>query len=322
MTAGKDDQNKRFLADIITGLRSTPRAIPCKYLYNARGSELFEAICQSPDYYVTRADMALHDRYLAEFSQQIGPQAHIIEFGSGSGVKTRRLLEALESPRAYTPIEISAAALEESVRALRRYLPAVDIQPLRADYTQDIPDRLLELDPPASRRVVYFPGSTISNFEREEAIAFLGRMRNITGKAGGILIGVDLLKSESMLLRAYDDRDGITARFNLNLLERIRRELGAEVDATAFRHEARFNREYSRIEMHLIAIRPSRIEIGDHRFDFDTGDSIHTENSHKYTVDGFRHLAAQARLESIKVWTDPDELFSMHWLEAAGDGDG
>jgi len=315
----RQKDNTKFLAEVIAGMRSMPPSIPCKYLYDARGSALFEAICRSEDYYVTRADLALHECHMSEISDRIGPEAHIIEFGSGSGIKTRRLLESLERPRAYTPIEISAAALDASVRDLRRELPHIEILPLQADYTKDIPDRHFRLDPPARRRVVYFPGSTIGNFDHDEAIGFLGRMRNIIDGAGAVLIGVDLLKPESRLLRAYDDREGITAEFNRNLLVRMRRELNARIDVDAFRHETRFNRELSRIEMHLVASRATRIEIGEHRFEFDAGDSIHTESSYKYTVDGFRKLGAKAGLESLKVWTDPDELFSMHWLET-GDG--
>ncbi len=310
----RTDESRQFLSEVIAGLQSKNRSIPCKYLYDARGSALFEAICRTEDYYVTRADLALHERHLPEISDRIGPDAHIIEFGSGSGIKTRRLLESLETPRAYTPIEISATALESSVKDLRRDLPLIEIVPVQADYTKDVPDRFLRLDPPARRRVVYFPGSTIGNFNQDEAVAFMGRMRNIIGDAGAILMGVDLLKPESTLLRAYDDREGITAQFNLNLLARMMRELDAEIDIDAFRHEARFNRECSRVEMHLVATRPTRIELGGRQFDFDSGESIHTESSHKYTLDGFQDLAAQAGLESLEVWTDPDELFSMHWL--------
>ena len=314
-----NSERQRFLTDTITGLSATPREIPCKYLYDERGSELFEAICETRDYYVTRADLALHEQHLPELSRQIGPEAHIIEFGSGSGIKTRKLLAALESPRAYTPIEISASALEESVRSLRRDVPDIEIHPVQADYTADIPGHFFRLAPPPRKRVVYFPGSTISNFDHDEAIAFLERMRNIARPQGGILIGVDLLKPETTLVRAYDDGEGITAQFNLNLLERLRRELNAELEISAFRHEARFNRKLSRIEMHLVAIRPTFIEIGEHRFEFAPGDSIHTESSHKYTIDGFQKMAARAGLESTQVWTDPDELFSMHWLERSGE---
>ncbi len=306
-----------FLADIIDGLSASPPELPCKYLYDARGSALFEAICETEDYYVTRADLALHEAHIGEFSAIVGPNAHIIEFGSGAGIKTRKLLAGLDRPRAYTPIEISAAALAESARLLSAAFPEVEICPLRADYTQPIEADSLRLDPPANRRVVYFPGSTISNFEHAEACAFLQRMRNIAGDGGGILIGVDLLKPADRLISAYDDSEGVTARFNLNLLRRLVDELDAELELDAFRHEARFNPDFKRIEMHLIATRPTRISIADRRFEFDAGDSIHTENSHKYSVKDFRELAASAGLESLRVWKDPQGLFSMHWLQSS-----
>ena len=307
-------ERSEFLAEVLDGLATQPRTLPCKYLYDARGSELFEGICTTEDYYVTRADLALHEANIGEISSIIGPNAHIIEFGSGAGIKTRKLLAGLEKPRAYTPIEISAAALAASVRALKGDFPEIDMQPVRADYTQPIASDTLDLDPPATRRVVYFPGSTISNFEHDEAVEFLGRMGRIAGSDGGVLIGVDLLKSQQRLLAAYDDSQGITARFNLNLLDRLVRELDAGIERDAFTHEARFNDDLRRVEMHLVARRPTTIDLNGERFDFDAGDSIHTENSHKYSVKDFRALAERAGLKSEKVWKDPEGLFSTHWL--------
>lgn len=310
--AGFVDQ---FRADAVAGLGGARKSIPCKYLYDARGSELFEEICRTEEYYVTRADLALHEHHLPEISQRIGPGAHIIEFGSGAGLKTRRLLASLRSLRAYTPIEISAAALEASLQDLGESFPDLDIRPVQADYTRPIDDELLELDPPAKRRIVYFPGSTISNFSHPEAVDFLRRMKRIASAKGAILIGVDLLKSPDRLVAAYDDSAGVTAAFNRNLLHRLARELDADIDPDAFRHEARFNRNEGRIEMHLVSDRRTRIRIDGHDFDFEPGESIHTENSYKYSTEGFCKLAARAGLESAKHWTDPDELFSMHWLE-------
>lgn len=305
----------QFRIDVVAGLSAPQKSIPCKYLYDARGSDLFEKICRTEEYYVTRADLALHQSHLPEISDRIGPGAHIIEFGSGAGLKTRRLLASLRSPRAYTPIEISAAALETSLRELAESFPDLHIQPVQADYTRPIGDDLFELSPPAKRRIVYFPGSTISNFDHDEAIAFLGRMKRIATTNGAILIGVDLLKSRERMEAAYDDAGGVTAEFNRNLLVRLARDLNAEVEPEAFRHEARFNREMGRIEMHLVATRTTHITIGDHRFEFEPGESIHTENSYKYSIEDFQKLAARAGLESAKHWTDPDDLFSMHWLE-------
>ena len=306
-----------FLADVLSGLSAQPRTLPCKYFYDARGSALFEAICDCPEYYLTRADLALHEQHAGAISQRVGPEAHIIEFGSGAGIKTRKLLASLERPRAYTPIEISTAALKVSARRLAADFPDIEIRPLQADYTRDIDADRLQLDPPSRRRVVYFPGSTIGNFDHAEAITFLQRMGRIARPEGAILIGVDLMKPESTLVAAYDDAAGITADFNRNLLTRMQTELGAKLECEAFTHQARFNSECSRIEMHLVANRGTRIEIGGQCFDFSEGDSIHTESSHKYSVDDFRALAAQAGLKSVQVWKDADGLFSMHWLKQA-----
>ena len=311
------DVRQEFLKDVIAGLEGRPRTLPCKYLYDERGSELFEQICDTEEYYVTRADLALHERSLDAIAERVGPEAHIIEFGSGAGIKIRLLLEACERVRAYTPIEISGEALAISVAQLADGFPALDIRPLEADYTQPVPDEALRLDPPARRRVIYFPGSTISNFERHEAHDFLERMRRIAGPGGGVLIGVDLVKDVDRLRAAYDDAAGVTAAFNLNLLERLRNELDAEIENGAFGHEARYDDERQRIEMHLVAERPTRIELAGRHFDFEAGDSIHTENSHKYTVEGFRDLARSAGLRPVETWLDPDGLFSMHYLEPA-----
>lgn len=311
------DEREIFLNEVITGLSASPPVLPCKYLYDATGSELFEAICETDDYYVTRADLALHETHIGEIIELAGPGIHLIEFGSGAGVKTRKLLAGLKQPRAYTPIEISMAALTASARELETAFPDIEIRPVQADYTHPIDGELFKLEPPPERRVLYFPGSTIGNFERDEAIEFMKRMKNMAGDNGAVLIGVDLLKPVERLLRAYDDRQGLTAEFNLNLLAHIQRELDAEIDLQAFRHEARFNPEYRRIEMHLVADRKTTVKIKDHSFGFEPGESIHTENSHKYSVADFRELAARAGLESTRVWKDPDGLFSMHWLEAA-----
>lgn len=314
-TPGSDSPSSAFLRDAIDGLGCAQPELPCKYLYDERGSELFEAICETGDYYVTRADLALHETHLDEIVERIGPEAHIVEFGSGAGIKIRSILEACDRPRAYTPIEISGEALEASVSQLALQFPELEIRPLEADYTQPVPEATLALDPPARRRVVYFPGSTISNFTHAEAAEFLTRMRRIAGAGGGVLIGVDLVKDIATLRAAYDDADGVTAAFNLNLLHRLRDELGATLDVDAFTHEARWNADKKRIEMHLVALRPTRIDLDGRRFEFSEGESIHTENSHKYSIDDFRRLAERSGFGVIETWTDPDGLFSMHYLE-------
>jgi len=311
----QENECEAFRRDVVEGLSRNRRDIPCKYLYDETGSELFEAICDTDDYYVTRADLALHQAHLDEIVERIGERAHIIELGSGAGIKIRLILGAARSPRAYTPIEISREALAVSVEQLKSEFPDLEILPLQYDYSDPIPDHVLDLEPPARRRIVYFPGSTISNFTHSQARRFLERMRDIAGSGGGVLIGVDLIKSEAILTRAYDDSQGVTARFNINLLHRLRRDLGARVDPNAFRHQARFNPEFQRIEMHLVATRPTSIEIDSHSFEFEAGQGIHTENSHKYSVEMFDDLARRAGLKRLQTWLDPDELFSMHYLE-------
>lgn len=310
-----------MLEEVLAGLAEAPRTLPYKYLYDERGSKLFEAICETPEYYLTRADLAILEQHLPEMAALVGPDAHVIEFGSGAGIKTRRLLAALESPRAYTPIEISASALRASARRLESSFPEIEIRPLQADYLQLISRENLLLDPPAKRRVVYFPGSTISNFSHDEARHFLTRLRRIVEPDGAVLIGVDLAKDPARLLAAYDDAGGATAAFNLNLLEHINRELDTDFDITGFRHEARYNDALRRIEMHLVATRAMTVTVAGRPFEFTEGESIHTENSHKYSVADFRELATSAGLLSRQVWKDPEGLFSTHYLEPKGTGD-
>lgn len=312
--------NEQFMDDVVSGLSQGQKALPCKYLYDEDGSRLFEAICETDDYYVTRADLALLDEYLPDMAKLIGPEAHIIEFGSGAGVKTHHLLTALDHPRAYTPIEISASALEASAAELRKAFPNIEIRPLQGDYTQQIPSEALTLSPRDSKRLVFFPGSTISNFTHEEAAGFLKRIRNIIRardgrESGGLLIGVDLIKSEDILVAAYDDSQGVTRDFNLNLLERINRELGADFQIDQFEHEARFNPDHGRIEMHLVSQCDQKVKINGHQFQFKDGESIHTESSHKYSVDSFKQLAASTGLKVVKTWFDKRKLFSTHYLE-------
>jgi len=313
----EQDNSVQLRSDVLEGLGRQPRSTPSKYLYDARGSELFEQITRLKEYYVTRADLALHRKCLPEISSRVGPQAHIIELGSGAGTKTRLLLQSLDKPRAYTPIEISAAALEQSAEALAEAFPDLLIHPLEADYTAPIPKADLRLEPPARRRVVYFPGSTIGNFDPPDAVEFMRRLRNMMGTDGALIVGIDLIKPRHQLIAAYDDSEGVTAAFNLNLLTRLKREINAEVDIDAFRHEARWNDEHKRIEMHLVATRDTGIVIDDRRFDFKPGESIHTESSYKYTADSFAQLASQAGLHSDGVWYDPNRLFSTHWLVPA-----
>ncbi len=312
--ADHSDKNL-FLHDVLTGLAQSLPEIPSKYLYDELGSMLFEAICTTPEYYVTRADLEILDSYLPQIADCIGPQAHIIEFGSGAGIKTSRLLDSLQQPTAYSPIEISAAALEASAVHLQHQFPQLRIEPVQADYTQPIANADLDICRDCRTRVVYFPGSTIGNFTLEQAQHFLLRIREIISRFlpevnGGLLIGIDLFKPLDVLIPAYADAVGVTAAFNKNLLARINRELGADFDIAQWEHQARFNAEQQRIEMHLCSTSRQTVDVAGHKFEFDRGASIHTENSHKYTLAGFSEMAAKAGLKLQQHWTDSNGWFA------------
>lgn len=312
--ADHSDDNS-FLQDALTGLAKSEPEVSSKYLYDELGSVLFEAICVTPEYYVTRTDLKILDYHLPEISPCIGPQAHVIEFGSGAGVKTSHLLDSLEQPTAYSPIEISAAALEVSAAHLRRQFPNLRIHPVQADYTKPISPENLDICQDCKTRVVYFPGSTIGNFTLDQARHFLQRIQKIVSKFlpeinGGLLIGIDLMKPMDVLIPAYDDAAGVTAAFNKNLLARMNNELGADFDLSLWDHEARFNAELQRVEMHLVSKQAQTVTLGGQTFEFAAGVSIHTENSHKYTLEGFSAMAAEAGLELKQYWSDPNQWFA------------
>jgi dimethylhistidine N-methyltransferase len=300
-----------FLSDVLSGLSSKPRSIPCKYFYDARGSALFEEITRLAEYYPTRAELAILHDHARDMAEAIGPEAVLVEPGSGSSVKTRLLLDHLERPAAYVPIDISEQHLLQTAEALREDYPALTILPLAGDFSDHL--ALPDL-PPHRRRVVYFPGSTIGNFEHREATEFLLEAARTAGAGGALLIGVDLKKDPRTLERAYDDERGITAAFNRNLLERMARELDADVDPLAFDHRAVWNEGASRVELYLVSTRDQQIRVDGQTFDITEGEAIHTENSHKYTVEGFARLAKPAGFTLSRHWLDPDELFSVLFL--------
>lgn len=303
--------------EVIAGLRRTPKEIHCKFFYDRRGSELFDRICELEEYYPTRTELAIMRAHAVEMAALVGPRAMIVEYGSGSGLKTPILLEALEEPVAYVPLDISRQHLEESAARLARRFPGIEVLPLPADYTAPID--LPATRRPPRRRVVYFPGSTIGNFGPAEADLFLRRLVRIAGTGGGALIGADLVKDKAVLEAAYDDREGVTAEFNLNLLRRFNRELGADFDLAGFRHLAFYNEEEGRIEMHLENLRPQTVRLGGAEIAFAAGERIHTENSYKYTLGGFRSLAAASGLAVERVWTDDARLFSVQYLTVVAD---
>lgn len=298
---------------LIAGLRARPRQVSPKFFYDAEGARLFDLICDLPEYYPTRTELALLDTYAGEMARVVGPHADVIEFGAGSMSKIRLLLAALQSPVRYLPVDISAEHLLHHADLLRQEFPGLEVTPIAADFT-----RRFAL-PPAShvahRRIGFFPGSSIGNFTPEEARQFLaGAARTLRG--GGLLIGVDLVKSPAVLHAAYNDAQGVTAAFNRNLLVRANRELGADFDPAAFDHYAFYNPHAARIEMHLISARQQRVHLLGEHFDFAPGETLHTENSHKYTLDSFHALARQAGFEPREVWCDARRWFSVHWLAA------
>ena len=292
--------------DVIAGLSLPQKTLPPKYFYDDAGSRLFERICRLPEYYLTRAELSLTRRHLASIARFAGRRCELIEYGSGESLKTRLLIRALR-PAAYLPVDISEAALRGAAARLAREFPWLDIVPVNGDFSRPI-----ELPRARAPRLVYFPGSTIGNLTPEEAHAFLAMTR---GQAARMLVGVDLRKDANVLHAAYNDSRRVTAAFNLNLLARINRELGADFDLKRFAHYAFYNAAAGRIEMHLISLARQTVRIGRHRFNFDAGESIHTENSYKYSVEGFRALAARAGYEAKKLWTDAKGRFALHGLQ-------
>jgi dimethylhistidine N-methyltransferase len=298
---------------LLDGLRRTPRSVPPKFFYDAAGSALFDRICELPEYYPTRTEIALLARHGREMAECIGAGADLVEYGAGSLRKVRLLLDALHQPARYVPIDLSAEHLLQHAQQLAADHPGLRVEPLVADFSAEL--MLPDLPRAARRRVGFFPGSSIGNFTPEEALAFL-RQAAVALAGGGLLIGVDLVKDPAVLHRAYNDAAGVTAAFNKNLLARANRELGADFDLAAFDHYAFYAPSEQRIEMHLLSRRRQVVAVCGERVVFDEGQTLHTENSCKYTVDGFRRLARAAGFEPQAVWTDDARLFSVHWLAA------
>lgn len=306
------DVDRQFFDEVIEGLCGDQKTLPCKYFYDIQGCRLFDAICELEEYYPTRTELAIMETYIDDMAQSLGPDCLLIEYGSGSSVKTRLLLDKVPQLAGYVPIDIACAHLHHVARSLRKAYPGLSVHPVCADYTR--PFAVPPCPNQVSHRVVYFPGSTIGNFDPEEATAFLRRIGRVVGTGGDLLIGVDLLKPIDVLEAAYNDQAGVTAEFNLNLLHRINRELYGTFDVEAFEHRAVFNEEENRIEMHLVSTRDQRARIGRVEFQFARGESIHTENSYKYNLEDFESLARKAGFDVAQVWTDPGALFSVQRL--------
>lgn len=302
-----------FAHDLLAGLASKPRSISPKYFYDAAGSVLFDRICELPEYYPTRTELAILTTRAAEIAHHIGRRAEIVEFGAGSLTKVRLVLDALDAPQRYLPIDISGEHLAGAAARLRADYPGLAVQPIVADYTQPF---ALPAVAGEGRRVGFFPGSTLGNFSPDEALAFLQSAARML-RGGGLLIGVDLIKDPAVLHAAYNDAQGVTAAFNLNLLQRANAELAADFEAEAFAHAAFYNAPLQRIEMHLVSRRAQVVQVLGRRFTLAEGETIHTENSHKFSIDGLRTLAVKAGFGIGPVWTDPERLFSVHWLPVA-----
>ena len=305
-----------FLAEVLAGLSSSPRTLPCKFFYDERGADLFQEICELPEYYITRTETELLRRYASEISESIGANAALIGFGTGAGIKTRMLLEQLQNPIAYIPVDISKQRLIDSAIELSLAMPGLEILPVCADYLQELqlPKPLRKPDHVA----VYFPGSTIGNLEPPVAKDFLQRVCRLCGRDGGLIIGVDLQKRTEIIEAAYNDSTGVTAAFNLNLLARANRELGADFDLARWKHRAIYNRNEGRIEMNLVSRGAQIVHVGGREFQFGDGEKIITEFSYKHTLDGFARLAASAGFrEASRVWTDPEKMFAIFHFAVA-----
>jgi dimethylhistidine N-methyltransferase len=303
-------ESSGFARDLLRALGTRPHAISPKYFYDAEGSRLFDRICELPEYYPTRTELAILQRCVGEMAALAGPQAEIVEFGAGSLRKVRLLLQAFDAPARYLPIDISGEHLRDAAAILRREFHGLEVQPVVGDYTQEF-----VLPPARTRRIGFFPGSTIGNFTPDEALAFLQRAAAML-EGGALLLGADLVKDPHVLHAAYNDAQGVTAAFNLNLLARANAELGADFVPAQFAHYAFYNAPLQRIEMHLVSRQRQVVTVCGQRFPLAEGESLHTENSCKFTIDGLRELATQAGFRPGPVWTDPERLFSVHWLHA------
>ncbi len=302
-----------FRDAVIAGLSATPKNLDPKFFYDEAGSRLFEQICDLPEYYPTRTEMAILEQNVDVLHEVVGNNIELVEFGSGSSRKGRLMLDRLR-PASYVAIDISREQLLQACNELSEIYPNLSITAVCADYS--LPLYWSDDNDHHRRRLAFFPGSTIGNFYPDEALAFLVNVRNMVGQKGGLLIGVDLKKNAEQLNAAYNDSAGVTAAFNLNLLHRINRELQGDFLPHQFRHHAFYNEEAGRVEMHLLSLCEQGVHIGDRSFHFAQGESLHTENSYKYTVSEFHVLAAQAGFQARQVWQDEARLFSVHYLQA------
>ncbi len=316
----RDDERRPPASELLEvarhGLALKPKRLPSWLFYDQRGSALFEQICEQPEYYLTRCEIALMDEHAADIADTLGSDVRLVEYGSGSGRKTRMLLRHLREPVSYVPVEISPEPLQHSVQRLAQEFPQLPLQPLCADFSKPL---RLPIPPRAPRRtVLYFPGSTIGNFEAHDAVALLRKMRGEMGDAGGLLVGVDLKKDPALIEAAYNDAAGVTAEFTLNMLLRLNREIGSDFDLAAFAHRARYNPMAGRIETQLVSRREQQVAIGRDKVRFGADEAIQVEYSCKYSLEDFAALADKAGLAVQRVWTDSRRMFSVQYLVRAG----
>jgi dimethylhistidine N-methyltransferase len=301
---------------VLDGLSQRRKSIPCRFLYDARGSALFEAICETPEYYPTRTETALLAERAGEIAAEMGPHCQLVEFGSGSSRKVRLLLSAFERPSSYVAIDISREALQHAADSVAKLFPKIDVRAVCADYMA--PLDLAEIpEPKKGRRLGFFPGSTIGNLDRPGAIEFLRRCRRVVGPDGAMLVGVDLKKDPRILHAAYNDAAGVTASFTLNLLARINRELDGDFDVAKFAHDASYNPVEGKVEIFIRSLADQVVTVAGRRFRFRIGEGIHTEDSCKYSVGEFQLLATRAGFAPRRVWCDKAQLFSVHLLTPA-----
>lgn len=304
-----DSGAETFRSAVLHGLARHPRSISPKWFYDTRGARLFEKICELDDYYVTRTELSIFDRCLSEIAECVGPDCVVFEPGSGEGIKTELLLDALDAPRGYIPIDVAERQLQRTSDKLRARFPNLEVRPCLADFGRLT--KLPEFDPPERCRIAFFPGSTLGNFVPDAATAFVRKLGDLAGNDGFVLLGVDLVKDTQILERAYNDSEGVTAEFNLNLLRRMQAELSADLDLESWRHRAIFDAAESRIEMHLVSSRDQTIRVGTQRFEFEGGEHIVTEYSYKYSTERLDALVRAAGFAVTRSWTDDREWFRV-----------
>ena len=307
-----DTERLQFMQDMQAALSHTPKSISPKYFYDQAGSALFDRICDLPEYYPTRTELSILQTHAADMAKHMGEHADIIEFGAGSLHKIRLLLNAASKPARYVPMDISGAHLQSASAALQNEFKDLLIQPMVGDYTRawQLPAPL----PQTGKRVAFFPGSTIGNFSPQQAKTFFQNCaQHLQG--GALLLGVDLIKSPDVLHAAYNDAQGVTAAFNLNLLARANSELGCDFDVTQFAHSAFYNAPLQRIEMHLLSLKAQTVHLNGNAYAFHEGETLHTEYSHKFTIAGVQQAAQSTGLQAATVWTDPQHLFGLLWLD-------